>query len=331
MRPKLLGGVLFAVMMFAGPTRAPAPLIYTPGEGWTYVSPSEAEDGGAWKRGRAKDQLDIAKAALDEEKWKLAIRAARRVYQAWPLSDYSAEALFIRARAEEGRDHLNRAFTFYQELIEDYPKSGLYEPALERQFEIANEFLDGRRVRLFGAIPTFSSMNKTVEYFEKVIENGPYSSVAPRAQLRIGEAYEKKKRFDMASDAYLLAIDRYSDRPEVEADARFLLGESLFRQARAAEFDQSVTKNAIKAFDDFIALFPFDERVETARERVATLSNQRGKGAFLTARYYEKRGEIDGALVYYNEALSLAPEGDYAERAQAKIRELQEQQNSSTE
>ena len=68
------------------PFRSPAPLIYTPGEGWVY----EAVGGeGNWQRTRAKDQLIVAQDAFDKKDYGLARKAARRVVRVWPLSDYA--------------------------------------------------------------------------------------------------------------------------------------------------------------------------------------------------------------------------------------------------
>src|SRR6516225_6090763 len=66
------------------PFRSPAPLIYTPGEGWTYET---AGSEGNWVRTRAKDQLIVAQDAFDKKDYDLALKAARRVVKVWGLSD----------------------------------------------------------------------------------------------------------------------------------------------------------------------------------------------------------------------------------------------------
>lgn len=53
--------LLIAVCLLAFPFRAPAPLIYRPGEGWTY-EPYGGE--GKWQQPNAKSQLEVAQAAL---------------------------------------------------------------------------------------------------------------------------------------------------------------------------------------------------------------------------------------------------------------------------
>jgi hypothetical protein len=57
---------LFCVVfcVFAFPYRSPAPLVFRPGEGWSYEKPGET---GAWVRTRAKDQLEVAQQAVRRE------------------------------------------------------------------------------------------------------------------------------------------------------------------------------------------------------------------------------------------------------------------------
>ena len=52
--------MLLSLILMGGIWHCPAPLIYTPGEGWVYEA---AGSEGAWKRTRAKDQLIIGKSA----------------------------------------------------------------------------------------------------------------------------------------------------------------------------------------------------------------------------------------------------------------------------
>ena len=101
--------LLPALLLLAFVQHSPAPLIYTPGEGWRYES---AGSEGTWIRGRAKDQLEVAQAAFDKKDYSVAHKAARRTVSSWPFSDYAPEAQFLLARCyeEEGKDE--KAFKF---------------------------------------------------------------------------------------------------------------------------------------------------------------------------------------------------------------------------
>ena len=170
--------MLIAVFLLAFPFRSPAPLVYRPGEGWTY-EPVGGE--GKWRQPRAKDQLEVAQAAFDKQAYSLALKAARRVLQVWPLSDYAPQAQYLVARCYEADGKSDKAFKAYQQLLEKQPKMAKFDEVLRRQFAIANLYLAGKRFKLWGFIP-YRSMERTAVMYGDIVKAGPYSDVAPQAQ-----------------------------------------------------------------------------------------------------------------------------------------------------
>jgi outer membrane protein assembly factor BamD len=296
----------------------PAPLVYRAGEGWSY----EPVGGTKWTRTRAKDQLEVAQQAFEGKDHGLSLKAARRVARVWPFSDYAPEAQYLVGRNLEERGHDEKAFKAYQTLIEKYPKSEHYNDVLQRQYVIANRYLAGQWFKLWGCIPFFPSMDKTVGMYEKLIKNGPYSEVAPEAQLNIGVAREKQEDYPLAVKAYETAADRYHDRKKVAADALYKAGDAYLKQATTAEYDQSIAGQAIATFTDFMTLYPDDPRVAEARTKIATLRTEQARGSFIVAHFYEKKRQWDGALVYYNEVLIRDPQSKYADQARQRIDEI---------
>src|SRR2546426_12074935 len=86
---------LIAICLLAFPQPSPAPLIYTPGEGWRYES---VGGGGRWQRMRPKDQLDVAQSSFDKKDYSVAFKAARRTGSQWPFSDYAPQDQYLIAR-----------------------------------------------------------------------------------------------------------------------------------------------------------------------------------------------------------------------------------------
>lgn len=305
---------------------SPAPLVYQPGEGWTY----EAVGGeGKWQRTRAKDQLEVARVALDKKDHSTALKAARRTVKVWPLSDYAPEAQYIVGRCYEARGNDERAFKEYQKVVEKYPRITLFQEVLQRQYEIANRYLAGKFFRVGGYIPLYRSMDKTASMYEKIVRTGPYSEVAPQAQIKIGAAREKQKHYAEAVKAYERAADRYNDRPAIAADATFKAGMAHWKQAQKAEYDQSAAAAAIATFTDFVTLFPGDSRVKQSQKIMDDLRAEQARGSFEIAKFYEKRKKIQGALVYYNEVLLLDPTSKYANDSRKRIDELKARSNGS--
>lgn len=309
--------VLFSLL--AIPYRSPAPLIYRPGEGWTY-EPVGGE--GKWRRERAKDQLEVAQAAFDKKEYGLALKAARRVVKVWPLSDYAPQGQYLVARSYEAKGKDEKAFKEYQKLLEKQPKLTNYTEILQQQFVIANKFLDGKWFKLWGFIPFFPSMEKTATMYEKVVNNGPFSDIAPQAQMNIGKAREKQKNYPLAAKAYATAADRYHARPPIAAEALYREGLSHQKQAQTADYDQSTAGQAIATFTDFMTLYPDEKRVPEAQKIIGSLRKEQARGHLHIARFYEKRRKWIAAETYYNEVVNLMldePNSIYATEAKQKI------------
>jgi outer membrane protein assembly factor BamD len=307
---------LVLLLLLALPYRAPAPLIYRPGEGWSYEIPGAKGD---WRKLRAKDQLEIAQQAFDQKKYRLALKAAKRVIQLWPLSDYTPKAQYLVARCYEERKMDEYAFNAYQIMLERYSKAADVQDVQHRQFVIALRFLHGQWFKLWGHIPFFPSMDKTADMFEKIVRFGPYGEFGPPSQMNIGAAREKEKDFPLAVRAYELASDRYSEQPAVSAEALYKAALAYNKQARKADYDQSVAGQAISAFTDFMALYPGDPRVADCQRIIAQLKQVEATGNFRTAKYYEKEKQWAGAMVYYNEVLIKNPSSPLASESRQRI------------
>ncbi|HWQ92251.1 MAG TPA: outer membrane protein assembly factor BamD [Clostridia bacterium] len=311
--------MLILALLLALPFSSPAPLVYRPGEGWTY-EPVGSE--GRWQRTRAKDQLDVAQAAFEAKDYGLALKAARRVVRVWPLSDYAPQAQYLLARCYQARGRDEKAFKEYQKVLEKYPKTANFQDILKRQVEITDKYLAGKRFRLWGYIPLFPSMEKTADMYTDIVKNGPYSDVAPQSQMKVGAAREKQKNYPLAVKAYELAADRYHDRPQVAADAIYRQGMAYYKQAQKAEYDQSAAGHAIATFTDFMTLFPNDARVAETESIIEQLRIEQARGNFQTAQFYEKSKKWKGALIYYNEVVMKDPNSPYAALARERIGEI---------
>jgi outer membrane protein assembly factor BamD len=307
-----------SLMAFA-PFRAPAPLSYVPGEGWYYEPYGQTAK---WQRVRAKDQLDVAEAAFKRGDYKIAMLAAHRVVHVFPLSDYAPRAEYLVARCLEKKGRDEAAFKAYQEIITKYPRDEGFNDILWRQYAIANRFLNGEWFRLWNTIPLYPSMDETAKLYDKIVNNGPYSEVAPHAQLRIGAAHEKGRDYDLAAQAYEKAADRYNDQPMIAADALYREGLSYQKQAATAEYDQSMAGKAIATYTDFKTFYPDDARVPEIERSIALLKMEQVLGNYKIAQYYEKTKRWAGAVVYYNEVLQLDPNSPYATLARQHIEAL---------
>ncbi len=183
--------------------------------------------------------------------------------------------------------------------------------------------------RIFwGYLPLYTSMDETAKMYGKIVNNGPYSDVAPHAQLQIGAAREKDKDYEAAVKAYETAADRYHNQPVIAADAMYRWAITYQKQSTKAEYDQGKAGQAIAAYTDFITVFPDDKRVAEAQKAIVMLKAEQVRGSFVVAQFYENSKTLsatqrrNGAIVYYNEVLQLNPNSPYAAQARQRIEAL---------
>ncbi|MGD0060413.1 MAG: outer membrane protein assembly factor BamD [Verrucomicrobiia bacterium] len=307
----LLSVLAFAFLM---PVRCPAPLVWTKGEGWSWVH--EGVPVGA----TPVDQLKIGQDLEAKKQYRRAIPAYRRVIARWPLSSSTQEARMGLAECYSAIAYHYKAFQTYQELIKKNPNTPHFDEVLQREFEIANLFLAGDRQKAWG-IRWFPSMDRAVEVYEQVVKNGPYSPVAIDAQFRIGLVYEKERDYLSAVHAYEKLMERYPKHPLAEA-AQFQIGWEYKKESARAEYDQNSANQAIAAFTDFIFRYPQSDKVPVAEKYRSELKVEQARGLFHIGEFYEKNHYYKSALIYYNDVIEKNPESDWATQAKGKVASL---------
>lgn len=300
------------------PFRSPAPLTFIPGEGWIY----ETFGGGKWRRERAKDQLDVAVDSFKKQDYGTSMKAARRVVKVWPHSDYAPAAQYLVGRCYEEKNQDDKAFAAYARILKEYPMSDRVDEVLKRQYAIASRYLAGQYFNFRGVIPLYRSMDKTAKMFSDLVKAAPFSDVGPHAQLRVGAAREKQRKYPEAVAAYETAADRYHDRKPIAADALYRAGVCYHKEANKADYDQSTAGKAISTFNDFLTYYPDDRRAPEVRKRIEMLREEQARGSFEIAKYYEKKNRFAAAKVYYNEAVVGDPGQKYSAPARERLAEI---------
>jgi len=301
----VLGLVIF-------PALCPAPIVWKPGEGF------ESEGGSA--AGSAKETLEVAQKLETGKDYSEAMKTYRAGARKFPYSFSAAELHFGWGRMLEIDGDFAKSFDVYQKVVEKYPNSPFFDQALERQFNIANLFLAGERQKLW-KIPTLPSMEKTVEYYEKIVKSAPYSKWATEAQFKIGVAKERQKNWGDSVEAYQKILEKYPDS-EMAALAQYQIGYAWMKASRDADYDQSAAEKSIHAFEDFMTRYPNHEKFAQAKDNIGSMRGRQEHGSYNIARFYDKKGDRKAALIYYNEVIEQNPDSELARTAAKRAEEI---------
>jgi len=297
------------------PQRAPAPIIYREGEGFSSGDLTDIEI----KR-NAEEQYKLGQQYEAQGDYKRAGASYRLVLRRFPRSDIAPTAQFRSGQMLEKEGKLQRAFYEYQGLVEKYPRSPDFEAALQAEYNIGKAYLDGKRVDVYG-VPTLPSMAKAQEMFHKIVTNAPYSKIAPLAQYGIGQALEKTGAIASTVTAYQQVVDRYPNS-DIAPNAMYQIGYVYFQASRTTGYDQTAAIRAQEAFEDFLLRYPNSEKVAQAQDNLKTLQGRKTENSYNIAKFYDKQRNYKAAYVYYNEVVQQQPDSPEAQRAKQRMDQI---------
>src|SRR6184192_241115 len=307
--------VVFIVAVLALPTIGMASVIFQPGKKAKYVVPGEEEISG-----NAAELFQIGQTAEKEGNTKRAIKAYKGLVKHHPKDALAAGALFRAAQLQEQVHNYTPAAEAFLQLVERYPSSPNFEPAIEAQFRIGEIYLNGKKLKVLG-IPIASALDRAVTIFANVVRTAPYGRYTARAQFDIGMAREKQGANDAAVQAYQAVVDKFPNEP-IAVDAQYQIGYIWFTAAQLGTNDAAAAGNAKTAFQDFLFHYPKSEKAPQARKNLDILEHKQTSNSYKVAKFYDKQKYYRAAVIYYNEVIRQQPGSQESNEAKKRIDQL---------
>jgi outer membrane protein assembly factor BamD len=147
---------------------------------------------------------------------------------------------------------------------------------------------------------------KSIETFQDIIDNYPYSDQAVLAELAIADAYFAEKR-------YQEAISYYSDFAELHPEhgkvpyAMFQAALAYYNQSHGAERDQTDTREAITRFEQLMRRFPHSPYSADAEGLWRELRTRLAKHTMQVGDFYLGESEYPSAAERYRALLNQFP------------------------
>lgn len=249
-------------------------------------------------------------------------RTFKKVVKKYPTTRAAGEAQYMRGRAMMAKGQWVKAFKFLQEAIDNYPKFEDFDLVIGAQFECATALMEGSRGKIFGILPGFRQYGESIEQFEQVVANAPYGDYAPLALMNIAFVAEKRHEYELAIDA-LDRLINYYPQSMLAPDAYYNLAQTYAGLVQNEEYDQGSTRQAISYYEDFLVLFPDSSSVGEVEANLRKMENLLASSRLtLGDFYYIYRNNNTAALVFYNEAITIAPDSDAAAEARARINDI---------
>ena len=304
-----------AWLMPAWATTAQQTMLELSQEGWQAAQASEPIDEDeayireAWaillggQPGRAKSMLST---------W---LRENRNRGNPWvPL------ALLVRGDAKVALGDEYDAMYDYEEIARNYAGSPEYVKAAERTFDIAVDYINGKRRKFLGLRIT-NARRDGEEFLTLIGERLPGSQLAERALLELGAHYRRTGDFQLARDVYGIFLEAFptSTYYRVVLLARI---EATFSQYNGPQYDGSGLIETEELLDVYERLYPGDLEVQAELDALRVrIDESQGQQLLGMARVYILRDEDASARYVLRRLLSDHPRTVAAQEALDLMRE----------
>ena len=307
-----LAFLIFLLSAAISPPTAWAAWVWSPQTGW--VGPTGAV------KDSPQEQLAFAVAFFERRDYDRALQEFKKLLRAYKASPEGAEAQYYLGRCREEDGDYYQAFLEYRKTIQTYPSTNRFQEILEREYQLGNYFLSGRKRKLLGTA-ILPARDKAVEIFQAIVDDGPFSEYGVLAQYKLGLAHLALQDYEQAVSAFEQMISRYPDSPLVD-DARFQMAQASLKGTFKADYDQAPTDVAIREMEAFVKAYPESELNDEAVRRLQALKERRAQHEFQVAQFYERRRELTAALLYYTTIVDRFAHSSWGPKAAARIQVL---------
>lgn len=267
--------------------------------------------------------LETAKAKFAAGNTGSAERRLKEIIKKYPKAVASGDARFLHSQILMGKGRWDKAFVILQEIIIKHPNYGNFNQVLSAQFDCATALMEGARGRILWIIPGFKQPDQAARQFEQIVRNAPYGDYAALALMNIAIVSEQQQRPEDAIDA-LDRLINYYPQSMLAPDAYYNMAQTYSNLVSGAEYDQGSTRQAISYYEDFLILFPQSSHLGQVESNLIQMEDLLARSRLnLGDFFYNYRSNNTGALAFYNETITIAPESDAAKEALARIADIE--------
>jgi outer membrane protein assembly factor BamD (BamD/ComL family) len=232
-----------------------------------------------------------------------------------------AKAIREQAYAWHNAGEINKEFKCLEKLLNGYPSQVDYAKAVEREFEIGNEFFAGKRERLISWLPWPCGADKSAEIYEKALKHGPFARQAPDTRLRLGRMYIDN---DKPEEAIKTLRDTINMHPgnKVEKYARLELANLYVQLSKSGDGDGKYCNEARAALKEFLEKYPNAPEAGWAKTTLLETEDIASKRLYGIGRFYQRMDRPEPAARYMNEIVKEYPDSDKVTDAEKRLADI---------
>ena len=239
--------------------------------------------------------------------------------QTSPLRD---RALYLLGLANYQYGDRISSFYNFDELLDKYPESRYFYPALDKQYQIADAYLSGYKRRFLG-VPMLSAEDEAVEMLFRIQQRSPGSPLAEKSLKRTADYYYADAQYDIAVDAYQAFIDRYKRSPDIP-QARLKKAFAELAQFHGIKFDPTPAINARTSLEEIAIDYPDLARQENVAAVIERIDAALARKVYQYAQFYLRTHQPGAAAFSFKYLILNYPNSPEAAKAKTELAQLPE-------
>jgi len=240
--------------------------------------------------------------------------------------------LFVLGEVRYWQDRYGKALVKYEKLLKNYPGSEYAGLVLQREFDMAAEYLDGRKKIILGIFP-LSGRAEGIELMEKISDRAGMdepNGIGLRAAIRVAEYYEAGEKY---IEAYLKwsEIASYWETGPIGKRALYRMAEDNLAaynrppEQKRANYDASKLATAKTYYEKFLLLYPAEAEENEVPQKIEQIDEQMAQKQYTIGQYYRRTGEKRAANLYFDMVVQNWPKTEAATLAKEALEENEEQ------
>ena len=234
--------------------------------------------------------------------------------------------LNLAGQAEYDRGRYFQAFEWFEKQIGRYPNGPLLARALNRESDIAELFLQGKK-RIVFKVFRLSAQSDGLEILARIAEHAPGTELAQRSLLRIADYHFARKDYAEAVESYdhFLMLHGKSDKAY---HAMLQAAQAAYLSFRGVRYDATPLLEAEQRFRIFAQRFPLQARRAGVKAILKQIGAFRAEKMYVDAKFYERVGRRKSSVYYYKQLIGKYPNSQWAIPAREALVRLGERKAS---
>ncbi len=271
-------------------------------------------------KGTPQGELALIRQYVEEGKGLTAVNAAKKFLKQYPDAPEAEEVMNLAGAGEILRGRYFQAYEYYQKQLEQYPGGQYAERALEKEFDVAEAFLQGKK-RIVLGIFYVPAQDDGITILGKIAEHAPGSNLAERALMRIADYHYNAQDYAEAAGDYDRYLDVFSRSPRA-AYAMLQAAKSSYAAFRGVDWDDTPLLDARQRYQAYAERFPLQAEQANVPRTLETIRVTLAQKMYGIGVFYERIHRLDPAKFYYKKVIETYPGTPWQSAASAALMRL---------